>query len=75
MGKQQLTEIGQRLRQRRTEFRLTREVFAKLAGISSGYYGQLEVGTSQMSIDTFIKLHKSMHLPIEYILLKTSRQL
>lgn len=71
MEKQQLAEIGQRLRQRRAELGLTREVFAELADISPGYYAQLEVGTSQMSIDTLIKLHKSMHLPIEYILFGT----
>ena len=38
------------------------------ADIGTGYYGQLEVGTSQMSIDTLVKLSKAMHLPIEYVL-------
>lgn len=68
MEKQQLIEIGQRLRQRRQELDLTREKMSELADIGTGYYGQLEVGTSQMSIDTLIKLSKSMHLPMEYIL-------
>lgn len=68
MEKQQLVEIGQRLRQRRQELGLTREKMAELADIGSGYYGQLEVGTSQMSIDTLIRLSRSMHLPMEYIL-------
>ena len=68
MEKQQLAEIGQRLRQRRQELGLTREKMSELADIGTGYYGQLEVGTSQMSIDTLIKLSKSMHLPMEYIL-------
>ena len=68
MDKKQLAEIGQRLRQRRTELNMTREQFSELADISPGYYGQLEVGTSQMSIDTLIKVHKSSKLPIEYIL-------
>ena len=68
MEKQQLVEIGQRLRQRRQELGLTREKMSELADIGSGYYGQLEVGTSQMSVDTLIKLSKSMHLPMEYIL-------
>ena len=69
MEKQQLVEIGQRLRQRRQELGLTREKMSELADIGTGYYGQLEVGTSQMSIDTLIKLSTSMHLPMEYILL------
>lgn len=68
MEKQQLIEIGQRLRQRRQELGLTREKMSELADIGSGYYGQLEIGTSQMSIDTLIKLSHSMHLPMEYIL-------
>ena len=68
MEKQQLIEIGQRLRQRRQELGLTRERMSELADIGTGYYGQLEVGTSQMSIDTLIKLSRSMHLSMEYIL-------
>ena len=68
MEKQQLIEIGQRLRQRRQELGLTRDKMSELADIGSGYYGQLEVSTSQMSIDTLIKLSRSMHLPMEYIL-------
>ena len=68
MEKQQLVEIGQRLRQRRQELGLTRDKMSELADIGSGYYGQLEVGTSQMSVDTLVKLSRSMHLPMEYIL-------
>lgn len=71
MEKKQLIEIGQRLRKRRTELGLTREKMSELADIGSGYYGQLEVGTSQMSIDTLIKISHSMHLPMEYILFGT----
>ena len=71
MEKQQLAEIGLRLRQRRQELGLTREKMSELADIGTGYYAQLEVGTSQMSIDTLIKLSKSMHLPMEYILFGT----
>ena len=65
MEKTQLVEIGQRLRKRRTELGLTREKMAELADIGTGYYGQLEVGTSQMSIDTLVKLSRSMHLSMD----------
>lgn len=71
MDKQQRIEIGLRLRQKRTELDLTREQFSELADIGAGYYGQLEVGTSQMSIDTLIKLSTAMKLPMEYILFGT----
>lgn len=69
MEKKQLVEIGHRLRQRRNELGLTREKMSELADIGAGYYGQLEVGTSQMSVDTLLKLSGAMHLPMEYILL------
>lgn len=75
MEKQQLIEIGGRLRKRRQELGLTRERMAELADIGTGFYGQLEVGTSQMSIDTLIKISRSMHLPMEYILFGTDFQL
>ena len=65
MTKQERVAMGHRLRQQRTLLGLTREEFAELADISAGYYGQIEVGTSQMSIDTLIKSQLSM----EYILL------
>ena len=71
MEKTQLVEIGQRLRKRRTELGLTREKMAELADIGTGYYGQLEVGTSQMSIDTLVKLSRSMHLSMDYIIFGT----
>lgn len=71
MEKNQLVEIGRRLRLRRKEMGLTIEKMSELADIGSGYYGQLEVGTSQMSIDTLIKISRSMHLPMEYILFGT----
>jgi transcriptional regulator with XRE-family HTH domain len=68
MEKKHRIEIGQRLRQRRTELKMTREEFAELADIGAGYYGQLEVGTSQMSIDTLINVARASKLPLEYIL-------
>ena len=66
MTKQERVAMGHRLRQQRTLLGLTREEFAELADISAGYYGQIEVGTSQMSIDTLIKLSKTSQLSMEY---------
>lgn len=71
MKKQELINIGGRLRKRRTELKLTREKCAELAGIGAGYYGQLEVRTSQMSIDTLVKVAGTLKLPLEYILYGT----
>lgn len=69
MTKQERAAAGQRLRQQRKQLHLTREQFAELAGISAGYYGQIEIGTSQMSIDTLIKVSRTARLSMEYILL------
>ena len=69
MQKEQLIEIGQRLGKKRNELGLTREKMSELADIGCGYYGQLEVGTSQMSIDTLIKLSSSMHMSMDYIVM------
>ena len=69
MTKQERVAVGQRLRQQRNRLGLTREQFAELADIGSGYYGQIEVGTSQMSIDTLMKVARTSRLSMEYILL------
>ena len=68
MTKQERAAAGQRLRRRRNCLGLTREQFAELADIGAGYYGQIEVGTSQMSIDTLIKVARTSRLSMEYIL-------
>lgn len=68
MTKQERINIGRRLRRQRNLLGLTREQFAELAGIGAGYYGQIEVGTSQMSIDTLVKVARTSRLPLEYIL-------
>lgn len=68
MTKQERVAVGQRLRQQRNRLHLTREQFAELADIGAGYYGQIEVGTSQMSIDTLIKVSRTSRLSMEYIL-------
>ncbi len=69
MTKKELAEIGERLRSKRIALNLTREQFAELADISPSFYGQLEVGGSQMSIDTLLKISRSLHVDMEYILL------
>ena len=69
MTKQERAALGQRLRQQRGRLQLTRWQFAELADIGAGYYGQIESGTSQMSIDTLIKIARTSRLSFEYILL------
>ncbi len=73
MTKQERAAVGQRLRQRRNHLGLTREQFSELADIGAGYYGQIEMGTSQMSIDTLIKVARTSRLSMEYILFGEER--
>ena len=68
MTKEQRAAAGQRLRRQRRHLGLSREQFAELADISAGYYFQLEAGTSQMSVDTLIKVSRTSRLSMEYIL-------
>lgn len=68
MTKQERMTAGHRLRQKRNRLGLTREQFAELADIGAGYYGQIEVGTSQISIDTLIKVSRTSRLSMEDIL-------
>lgn len=75
MTKQERIAVGHRLRMQRNRLGLTREQFAELADIGSGYYGQIEVGTSQMSIDTLIKVSRTAHLSMEYILLGQDQEI
>ena len=74
MTKEERIAIGQRLRRQRKQLNLTREQFAELADISTSYYGQIEVGTSQMSLDTLIRVSKTSRLSMEYILLGEDSQ-
>lgn len=74
MTKQERIAAGHQLRQQRNRLGLTREQFAELADIGAGYYGQIEVGTSQMSIDTLIKVSRTSRLSMEYILLAKERK-
>lgn len=69
MTKQERIAVGHRLRQQRKKLKLTREEFAQLADISPGYYGQIEAGSSQMSIDTLLRVSRTSHLSMDQILL------
>ena len=68
MTHQMRKDIGSRLRVRRCFLGLTREEFSLLAGISPGYYGQIEAGRAQMSVDTLIKVADTARLSTDALL-------
>ena len=57
---QELVELGERIRERRTELCLSQEALAEKAEISANTVSRIEGGQMSMSIGTFIKLVKAL---------------
>lgn len=53
---QELIKLGNRIRDRRKEIRLSQEKVAEKAGVSTNTISRIEGGQSAMSIEIFIKL-------------------
>lgn len=51
-----LMELGNRIRERRQEMRMSQEAVAKKAGISANTVSRIEGGQTAMSIEIFVKL-------------------
>lgn len=65
--------IGQRIREEREKFGLSREEFAEILGLSDYYIGQLERGERQMSLPVLVKIVNSLHISLDYLIFgKTS---
>lgn len=62
---------GERLRQRRTELKLTREKVAEEIDRSTKYYADIERGSCSMSIKTLINISNTLHLSLDYIIFGT----
>ncbi len=52
----ELIKLGNRIRDRRREIRLSQEKVAEKAGVSTNTISRIEGGQSAMSIETFMKL-------------------
>lgn len=57
---QELVALGERIRERRTELRLSQEALAEKAGISANTVSRIEGGQMSMGIGTFIKLVQAL---------------
>ncbi|WP_104372022.1 helix-turn-helix domain-containing protein [Desulfocucumis palustris] len=65
--------VGQRIREEREKFRLSREEFAEILGLSDYYIGQLERGERQMSLPVLVKIVNCLHISLDYLIFgKTS---
>lgn len=60
--------IGQRIREERNRFELSREEFAEILGLSDYYIGQLERGERQMSLPVLVKVANCLHLSLDYLI-------
>jgi len=60
--------FGERLRSRRTTMGFTQEYVSNEAGISLRYYQMIERGEKNVSLDTLIRLSKTLHLSTDYLL-------
>lgn len=61
-------KVGEKIRQERESFGLSREELAEKLNLSSTYIGQIERGDRRMRFDTFIKFAHFFHVSIDYLL-------
>lgn len=60
-------DIGQRMREERNKLGLSRGELAEILELSDYYVGQLERGERQMSLPVLIKIAKSLHITLDYL--------
>ena len=61
--------IGQRIRESREIFGLSREDLAEMLALSDYYIGQLERGQRQMSLGVLVKIANCLHISLDYLVL------
>ena len=65
---QELAALGERIRERRMELRLSQEALAEKAGISANTVSRIEGGQMAMGIGTFINLVQAMDADADSLL-------
>ena len=60
--------VGQKIREERERFKLSREEFAEIIGLSDYYVGQLERGERQMSLGVLVKIAGCLHLSLDFLI-------
>ena len=62
------TAMGQRIKSRRKELKLTQETAAEEIGVSVKHFSEVERGISGLSIENLIKLSNLFGVSIDYII-------
>jgi transcriptional regulator with XRE-family HTH domain len=66
-------EIGEKIRNERETFEMSREKFAELLNLSPFFVGQIERGERKMSIGTLINVSECLHVSIDYLIFGEKR--
>jgi transcriptional regulator with XRE-family HTH domain len=61
-------KIGQRIRDEREKFNLSRERFAEILDLSTNYVGQIERGEKTSSLETFVSIADTLHVSLDYLI-------
>ena len=69
----QYDRIGERIRNRRRELRLTQEALAERANISVSFVGHLERAEKIPSVNTLARICDSMQVSLDYIVFGRKR--
>ena len=67
MDKINYKEIGNRIRQRRKELKLTQEKLSEILEITPTYISEIERGTGISSLATITKLSKVLKIDLDYL--------
>ena len=60
--------MGQRIKARRLEMKLTQERLAELTNLTDTYIGAIERATSKCSLETIVVIAKTLDLDMNYLL-------
>lgn len=67
--KEQYILMGQRMKSRRKELKITQSQLAEDIGISNNYVSSIETGNETPSLDTFVRICNRLNVTPDYLLL------
>lgn len=69
-----LTDMGKRIRQKRTSKQMTQERLAEVTGLSVPYIGMIERGERNPSLETFIQIADELNVTADELLCETMQE-
>jgi len=60
--------MGRRIRQSRESKQLTQEQLAEVCSLSAAHLGHIERGTRPPSLESVVRISKSLHVSMDYLL-------